>query len=83
MSFTGPRSFDNAGLLCRIGKSSHPSQTEASPKSYEIGVFLSSNFRAFRSQRVWLMKQVFPELHRRVQEKRLDRADRFTSKCFF
>jgi hypothetical protein len=74
MSSTGPRSFDHAALLCRIGKSSHPSQTEASPKSYEIRVFLSSNFRDFRSQRVRLVKQEFPELHRRVQEKRLEQG---------
>ena len=42
------------------------------PKTRQIRVFLSSTFRDFMEERDLLVKQVFPALRRRAQERGVD-----------
>ena len=47
----------------------------AAPESREIRVFLSSTFRYFMQERDLLVKQVFPALRRRAQERGVEIVD--------
>ena len=49
--------------------------TEDSPASRQIRVFLSSTFRDFMEERDLLVKQVFPALRRRAQERGVEVVD--------
>ena len=47
----------------------------AAPKTRQIRMFLSSTFRDFMQERDLLVKQVFPALRRRAQERGVEVVD--------
>jgi len=58
-----------------MADTAHTPTAQDSPSSRQIRVFLSSTFRDFMEERDLLVKQVFPSLRRRAQERGVEVVD--------